>query len=102
MRGETFADSSTSFDSKILGQVSLPNGSVLKNSSMVGTDDYSNKVINFQSIEMQHLVKTLRKDELNDNEQVVIEEEASLINNYLNSIKLVKEDVNKDFNNAAG
>lgn len=51
---------------------------------------------------MQHLAKTLRKDELNDNEQVVIEEEASLINNYLNSIKLVKEDVNKDLNNAAG
>ena len=47
MRGESFAESSTSFDSRILGQVSLLNGSVLKNSSMVATDDYSNKVINF-------------------------------------------------------
>ena len=39
---------------------------------------------------MKHLARTLRKDELKDNDQVVIEEEASLINNYLNSIKLVK------------
>jgi hypothetical protein len=50
---------------------------------------------------MKHLARTLRKDELKDNDQVVIEEEASLINNYLNSIKLVKDDFGKDFNNAA-
>jgi len=42
---------------------------------------------------MRHLARTLCKDELKDNDQVVIEEEASLINNYLNSIKLVKEEV---------
>jgi UDP-N-acetylglucosamine pyrophosphorylase len=47
---------------------------------------------------MKHLARTLCKDELKDNDQVVIEEEASLINNYLNSIKLVKEEVDMNLN----
>jgi hypothetical protein len=45
MRGEAFADSA-SFDSRILGQVSLP-GSLLRDSSKAPTDDYTKNVINF-------------------------------------------------------
>ena len=46
MRGEAFADSA-SFDSRLLGQVSLAGSLVKDKSSKAQTDDYYNNVINF-------------------------------------------------------
>ena len=44
---------------------------------------------------MQHIKNTLQHSKLKENDTIIMEEEATLINNYLNSIKLVVTDIER-------